>query len=86
MHVLCLHASSWCPGLAAVCDCCTPWIFLLTFFCNIYPTKETRIQYSLQNYKQLRGRVSNNIDNPQFLLEKELSFVHLLKSLQLYEG
>ena len=34
----------------------------------------------------LRGRVSNNLDNPQFLLEKELSFLHLLKSLNLYEG
>ena len=34
----------------------------------------------------LRVRVSNNLDNPQFLLEKELSFLHLLKSLNLYEG
>ena len=25
------HFSSWCRGLAAVCDCGTPWIFLLTF-------------------------------------------------------
>ena len=24
-------SSSWCRGLAAVCDCCTPWTFLLTF-------------------------------------------------------
>ena len=35
---------------------------------------------------RLRGRVSNNLDNPQFLLKKELSFLHLLKSLNLYEG
>ena len=34
----------------------------------------------------LRGRVSNNLDNPQFFLEKELSFLHLLKSLSWYEG
>ena len=27
-------SSSWCQGLAAVCDCGTPWIFLLTFFYN----------------------------------------------------
>ena len=24
--------SSWCLGRAAVCDCGTPWIFLLPFF------------------------------------------------------
>ena len=35
---------------------------------------------------ELRGHISNNLDNPQFLLEKELSFLHLLKSLNLYEG
>ena len=34
----------------------------------------------------LKGRVSNNLDNPQFLLEKGLSFLHLLKSFNLYEG
>ena len=34
----------------------------------------------------LRGRVRNNLDNPQFLLEKELSFLYILKSLNLYEG
>ena len=30
-------SSSWCRGLAAVCDCGTPWTFLLTFFhCMMY--------------------------------------------------
>ena len=24
--------SSWCQGLAAVCDCDNPWTFLLAFF------------------------------------------------------
>ena len=38
-----------------------------------------------QKKKELRGRVSNSLDNPQFLLEKELSFLHLLKSLNLYK-
>ena len=33
----------------------------------------------------LRCRESNNLDNPQFLLETELSFLHLLKSLNVYE-
>ena len=28
---LSIFSSSWCQGLAAVCDCGTPWIFLLTF-------------------------------------------------------
>ena len=28
----CLVFSSWCRGLAAVCDSGTPWTFLLTFF------------------------------------------------------
>ena len=30
--VLSVSSSSWCLGRAAVCDCCTPWIFLLPFF------------------------------------------------------
>ena len=29
-------SSSWCRGLAAVCDCGTPWTFLLTFFARVY--------------------------------------------------
>ena len=29
---LSFFSSSWCQGLAAVCDCGTPWSFLLTFF------------------------------------------------------
>ena len=33
----------------------------------------------------LRERVSNTLDNLQFLLEEELSFLHLLKRLNLYE-
>ena len=28
---LSFSSSSWCQGLAAVCDCGTPWTFLLTF-------------------------------------------------------
>ena len=27
-----LFSSFWCRGLAAVCDCGTPWTFLLSFF------------------------------------------------------
>ena len=51
-----------------------------------------RLKYSLRlrthsvAFGLLRGHVSNNLDNPQFLLENELSFLHLLKSLNLYEG
>ena len=29
--VLSYFSSSWCRGLAAVCDCDIPWTFLLTF-------------------------------------------------------
>ena len=25
----------WCRGFAAVCDCGTPWTFLLTFYCTL---------------------------------------------------
>ena len=32
---LSFSSSSWCRGLAAVCDCGTPWTFLLTFMCMI---------------------------------------------------
>ena len=41
---------------------------------------------NVQVQNLLRWRVNNNLDNPQFLLEKELSFLHLLKSFNLYEG
>ena len=30
--ILSFFASSWCRGLAAACDCGTPYSFLLTFF------------------------------------------------------
>ena len=31
---LSFFSSSWCRGLAAVCDCGIPWTFLLPFFVN----------------------------------------------------
>ena len=31
---LSVSSSSWCLGRAAVCDCGTPWTFLLPFFCD----------------------------------------------------
>ena len=31
-YLLSFFSSSWCLGLAAVCDCGTSWTFLLTFF------------------------------------------------------
>ena len=31
-YVLSCFSSSWCRGLAEVCDCNTPWTFLLTFY------------------------------------------------------
>ena len=34
----------------------------------------------------LSGHVSNNLDKPQFLLDKELSFLHLLKCSNLHES
>ena len=32
--VLSVSSSSWCLERAAVCDCGTPWTFLLSFFSN----------------------------------------------------
>ena len=37
-------SSSWCQGLAAACDCDTPWIFLLTFF---HVLRQDKIQFEL---------------------------------------
>ena len=37
---LSVSSSSWCLGRAAVCDCCTPWTFLLPFF--IYSTDRSK--------------------------------------------
>ena len=33
--VLSISSSSWCLGRAAVCDCGTPWTYLLPFFLNV---------------------------------------------------
>ena len=33
--VLSVSSSSWYLGRAAICDCGTPWTFLLSFFLNI---------------------------------------------------
>ena len=33
---LSVSSSSWCLGRAAVCDCGTPWTFLLPFYMGIY--------------------------------------------------
>ena len=46
---LSFFSSSWCRGLAAVCDCGTPWTFLLTFFRNtihVYLINITNRNYS----------------------------------------
>ena len=32
--VMSVFSSSWCLGRAAVCDCGTPWTFLLPFVCK----------------------------------------------------
>ena len=47
--------------------------------------KPEELESTFPGYQGLRGRVSNDLNNPQFLLEKELSFLHLLKILDLYE-
>ena len=31
-HFLSFFSFSWCRGFAAVCDCDTPWTFILTLF------------------------------------------------------
>ena len=33
-----IFSSSLCKGLAAACDCGTPWTFLFTFFLSKYTT------------------------------------------------
>ena len=33
---LSVSSSSWCLGRAAVCDCGTPWTFLLPFLMQVY--------------------------------------------------
>ena len=51
---LSVSSSSWCLGRAAVCDCGTPWTFLLPFF-SVYPTPNSPISipYSLRWELQL---------------------------------
>ena len=41
-----VFSSSWCLGLAAVCDCDTPWTFVLTFFsrCGLKETYFLRVE------------------------------------------
>ena len=50
--VVSFFSSSWCRGLAAVCDCGTPWAFLLTVLVpNIV---EKKISPSKLNINYLR--------------------------------
>ena len=37
---LLVSSSSWCLGRAKVCDCGTPWAFLLSFICILFQIKE----------------------------------------------
>ena len=34
--VLTISSSTWCLGRAAVCDCGTPWTFVLPFLCLLH--------------------------------------------------
>ena len=47
--------SSWCRGLAAICDCGTPWTFLLTFF---YSTHTQLTLLSQRNRKIIRNQTN----------------------------
>ena len=48
-------------------------------------TKE-RIDCSFKYYKKLTTSISNNLDNPKLSLTKQLSFLDIFKSFNLYEG
>ena len=40
---LSVSSSSWCLGRAAVCDCGTPWTFLLPFFLQLFLQFQWRV-------------------------------------------
>ena len=48
---LSFFSSSWCQGLAAVCDCGIPWSFLLTFF--LFHVKEEKNERNVFHNKGL---------------------------------
>ena len=49
---LSVSSSSWCLGRAAVCDCGTPWTFLLPFFLTWKSIKGNKILWK-------RGEIAN---------------------------
>ena len=47
--VFVFFSSSWCRGLAADCDCCTPWTFLFLKFWTLYIFKDNFSETKLKN-------------------------------------
>ena len=58
--------SSWCRGLAAVCDCGMPWTFLLTCFRMFYVFKNSLDQFldacSRELFVHLKPKAFENLD------------------------
>ena len=65
---LSFFSSSWCRGLAAVCDCGISWTFLLTFYSNpwLFPSTLTSLRFVENDVKltkfwhQMSSKVMEN--------------------------
>ena len=49
---VCPFSSSWCQGLAAACDCGTPWIFLLSL---LLQNRNVSLQVPRNMYKHIQN-------------------------------
>ena len=61
---LSVSSSSWCLGRAAVCDCGTPWTFLLPFLTTMHADcRITFMLYSIFSYRRiiLRNKVLKSL-------------------------
>ena len=57
------YSSSWCLGRAAVCDCGTPWTFLLPFFTSEIPAQYLA-RLPIQTYARQFRRGSETCKTP----------------------
>ena len=66
-----LSSSSWCQGLAASCDCGTPWTFLFTF-------------QSYLRRRCLSSSTMTEVNNPKFVFLKIIKSINTKAKLGMF--
>ena len=74
-----VSSSSWCLGRAAVCDCGTPWTFLLPFFKLCTRHKENRTFEFVKQITSTSPSLYHNVKEHNYYFEN-VAYAHGLKS------